>query len=318
MMRFLQIIPFLALPLLVRGDDWQIRECISPQDANIGPLLSQFLVHASNCVSQNEGFGVVRCAELLLSADERHTLTNLTETIKSWERYYYRDLSTAFSNFGDIDGSHINCYDRLLDILEMTGQLCYYKNIPSFADRLRPQGAGLLTLFYQTERLRPELLRSGNRVTQYSLRSPILKMTGSMDWISDVTQACAADSKEERQFQKLAIEDMIRRVGQDWHSEYSTMQFKGYYETLFSTDSFLQAVITGWGFEYYCSARMKCQGIVEEGKTYLPHHTASYLQGLHKLLKGKGKVCILLKPEATNLEADVTYVAAIHDRIRHV
>ncbi|PHH80457.1 hypothetical protein CDD80_1467 [Ophiocordyceps camponoti-rufipedis] len=292
----------------------QIRECIRSQDSNIGPLLSQFLVHASNCVSQNQGFGVVRCAEQLLSVDQRHTLINLTETIKSWERYYWRDLSTAFSELGDVDGSQLNCYDKLLDMLEMTGQLCYYKNIPSLADRLRPQGAGLLTLFYQTERLRRGLLRSNSRVTQYSLRAPILKMTGSTHWRFDGARACSAEWREERTFQKLAIEEMIRRAGQDWHSEYSNMQFKGYYNTLFSTDSFLQGVITGWGEEYYCSSRMKCQSVVERNRTYLPHDAASYLHGVHALIKKKGKVCILLKPQDAELEEDVSYVAAIHER----
>ncbi|PFH58952.1 hypothetical protein XA68_13018 [Ophiocordyceps unilateralis] len=312
-MRFPRAALSLTFLHFVRGDDWQIRECITYKDSEMRDLLPQFLKNASSCISGNRGRDTMICTTYLMPEEKRPVFHPLIEIITSWERYFSQDLNSAFLHHGDFEPydwpAKMTVYDRLLDVWETTGQLCFYKHIPSLADRIHPQEAGLLTLFYQTEDIRPRDVRPGpgERETQRNLRSPSLKMGGTR-WEYDGSLACAAGSAEERQHQIRAVEEMIRRAGQEWHSDLISRQFGSHYLINFSTDSFLQGVITGWRDEYVCPSGLRCHSTPKSGKAYLPANVKSYLGQLRLLLRAGKKVCIVFK--GTHLEPYRYYVVA--------
>ncbi|RCI09428.1 hypothetical protein L249_3755 [Ophiocordyceps polyrhachis-furcata BCC 54312] len=313
MMHAVRMALSLAVLLPVRADDWQVRQCITHDDGELRQLLPQFLRNASSCARSKLAFGTIMCAERRIPREHRALFSPLIETIEDWEQYFQLDLQSAFVRYSDAkprpELDRWTAYDRLLDLWTVTGELCFYTSVPSLADRIHPQKAGLLTLFYRTDTVRHQgqSLSYDIRQTLRNLRPPSLKI-GGYGWKYEGAVACAAQLGAERELQVTAIKEMIQRAAEESHTEESRQRIALYYRDHFSTDSFLQAVVTGWRDTYVCPRGLDCQPTMAKGMPFLPAETHSYLQRLYYLLQMQSGVCIVLKRTAT-LVSDRYYVA---------
>ncbi|RDA95783.1 hypothetical protein CP533_5172 [Ophiocordyceps camponoti-saundersi (nom. inval.)] len=313
-MRLVRVALSLAVLLPVRADDWQTMECMTYVDHDLRELVPQFLKNASLCASAKQGMGTVMCAEKQIAQDKRALFSPLIETIEAWEQYFLLDLNSAFLRYSDarpkVDLGQRTAYDRLLNIWDVTGQLCFYTNEPDLADRIHPQKAGLLTLFYQTDNVRHhgQFVNQDTRETRRNLRSPSLK-TGGQHWSFDGRVACSAGLQAERERQVNALREMVQRTTEETYTEVKGRRFGFHYKTHFSTDIFIQAVITGWGEKYSCARGLDCSYVMERGSVYLPANTNSYLRQLYFLLEKGYNVCVIFRDTTYQLN-DKYYVAA--------
>ncbi|RDA88605.1 hypothetical protein CP532_5863 [Ophiocordyceps camponoti-leonardi (nom. inval.)] len=313
-MHIISVALSLALLLPVRADDWQVRHCFTYEDVEMRELVPQFLKNASSCASSKLSFGTIMCAERLIPTEKKALFSPLIGAIQAWEQYFQLDLNSAFLRYSDVnprpDMERRTAYDRLLNLWTVTGELCFYTSAPSLADRIHPQKAALLTLFYRTDTVRHQLQSLGHdsREMLRTLRPPSLKIGGNR-WKYEGSVACAAELGVERERQLMAIKEMVQRAAEETHTDQTRRRFGLYYMIHFSTDSFLQAVVTGWREKYDCPRGLSCQYSLEKGVPYLPANTNSYLQQLYLLLQMQSEVCIVFRRTAT-LVSNRYYVAA--------
>lgn len=307
MMRLPTCLVLLLHPLSAWGSYGQTSRCLTVQDDASRILIPEFLKNASSCSRWAEKRSVMHCAEAMMPPDTMTLLLPIVKTVKIWEATFRMDLNTAFLTVGRVTGAakcghglnaDANAWAMLWRHWQTEGQLCYYDSSPQYADHLEPRVAGLLTLFFSEPRgMRQPVLEPGVRWTYTG--SPVCSAgTGAAAALERISQFRAVSGmaiKADTRFSLTPREDMIAMMR--------------HYRDTFSTDPFLQAVITGLKTGlFYCPRDLYCYGAAHSGKVFLPIDNKSFLDELARRMSQGNKVCVIFRDE--RLQPDVFYVTA--------
>ncbi|PHH64356.1 hypothetical protein CDD81_4713 [Ophiocordyceps australis] len=227
----------------------------------------------------------------------------LLDAIKRWQRYYRTDLAEAYASVGkEITTWNAWSYDRdwnIWDILrfhwEQTGWLCFYDHDPSLTDGLEPREAGLLSIFFtEKDGLRPPILKRGKT------------------WTFNKTYACSAQSPADQLRQVNTITKLYDNIKPWGPSSWQAGLEAVIYREHFSTDPFLQALITGWHWgNYTCPEYMACAYRFKKGQLWLPRNARDMFRKIsNKLLLGD-KVCIVYKEPIPEPDKDTWYISGV-------
>ncbi|PFH59503.1 hypothetical protein XA68_12263 [Ophiocordyceps unilateralis] len=274
----------------------EVSRCLRYDDSRLSRAFDGFFHNASACLSIVHGPRVLPCATKHIPEDMTPFTLPLTDTIQAWEKYYDEDLDSAFQEHGNpaLDGrSKINAWDVLIAYWQRKTELCFQYRDPESRDSLVPRNAGLLTLFHMND----------------DLARPILKM--GMQWrYSDFT-VCADDDSAGRNRQMRVVSEMMRR-SITWRETRNGVELNdGYlhYLDLFSTDPFLQAVITGWQSSRLmsCPRGYDCISPPTLGMRHLPMDGDGFLMKVKAVLQTENKVCVVTKG-SSSLAQDTYYI----------
>lgn len=294
-----------ALFLLARsvcGSYGQTARCYTAMDPATRPYVSEFLKNVSICASQGHGIQTIRCAEEQIPRQFLSLLTPITNNVRTWELYYRTDLDAAFQRYGrdaykaalyDIAPHDENAWTMVARSWMLTGWLCMWDNHPMYADHLEPRHAGLLTIFFSpNDDAWPPLAKTGKR------------------WRYTRGVICSKREGDERDRHAKVINEMSRAAG-DMHTIDAWRELsQDAFNDRFSTDPFLQAVITGWqSGPYRCPTRMTCQRDgLEKGTVFLPKNSGEYLSALAARFRLQGKVCVIFRN--ASLDSENYYITA--------
>ncbi|PHH89920.1 hypothetical protein CDD83_4927 [Cordyceps sp. RAO-2017] len=300
-----------ALPAL--ADYGQTSRCYTALDDASRVLIPQFLRNISACAVRGEQFSTLDCAESQVAHDTFSVISPLTSTLRRWEAYFHEDVFTAFREHGrdmadnwhlQIKANEYNAWNVLLySWLEM-GSLCFYDNDPQFVGKLEPRAAGLLNLFFA----------SGD------LRTPILKVS-DRHWRYNESTVCAARAGAERLRQARVVTTMAQQQqtggssDADPPADWQRYEAGSHYRELYSTDPFLQGVISGWrSGPYVCPEGLRCQtGPAEQGRVHLPADGGAFLRAIADGILKPDPVCILFRRTGSALAKNTYYVASSNE-----
>ncbi|PHH70170.1 hypothetical protein CDD82_7297 [Ophiocordyceps australis] len=230
-------------------------------------------------------------------------VAHLLDAIKLWEEYYKTTLSDAYVRVGK-ETTMWNVWSRdrdwnIWDILrfhwEQTGWLCYYDHNPSLTDGLEPREAGLLGLFF---------------TDQDGLRSPILKR--GQIWTFNKTLACSAQDQAGHSRQVNAITKLFESIKPWASSSWQGVIEARIYHLRFSTDPFLQALITAWHWgKYICPGTISCTNRLTQGQLWLPRNARDMLRNILNKLRLGQRVCIVHKVPMPIVDKDTWYISGV-------
>ncbi|PHH88797.1 hypothetical protein CDD83_7046 [Cordyceps sp. RAO-2017] len=304
-MNLVQILVFLWSAVPVLADYGQTSRCYVAEDGPTNNFLGNFLKNGSSCITEGKE-NILACLDKKLDRDAVPLLSPLIDVIRRWERYYGIEMHKAFADVGRSNDPNDwnawsrdrdwNVWERLHTHWAETGWLCFYDHNPRLSNTLQPRDAGLLTLFFSDKN---------------GLRSPILK-SGRIWRFDPKYHPCAATLHADRVRQIKIVSRLADNVKNWGASSWQTAQEAQLYRDTYSTDPFLQAVITGWfAKDYTCPAGLECQSEPGDGKIWLPRNGMNYLNRLAKRLISIKETCIVLHGPLppSSISANTLYVA---------
>ncbi|PHH85408.1 hypothetical protein CDD83_456 [Cordyceps sp. RAO-2017] len=286
-----------AVPAMADYD--QASRCYVADDAATRDIVPEMLANATRCSAENPNRRVLACIERQVPHEAMDAVLPLLQTVRIWERFYGFDLNTAFAEHGKMLHeswfSRIGVYDPTAwEVLERewrhTGRLCFYDSDPRSADHIRPRFAGLLTLFFMDKDLRPPVLNFGER-WEYAGRT-----------------GCSAQTDDDKARQLRILTDMHKAGATEESTAIVRDRIGSFYRNLYSTDPFIQAVITGWqNGPYGCPDAVSCMDYIMMKSVYLPTNSGDFIDRILYALRMQQKVCVLFRAEPLR---DATYYIA--------
>ncbi|RDA95612.1 hypothetical protein CP533_1099 [Ophiocordyceps camponoti-saundersi (nom. inval.)] len=260
----------------------EVSRCFPTSDnSRLSRTIQNFFRDASSCVSRVRVIDVLPCAEAHIPDDLNPLMLPMTDTIRAWEEYYGQTVNSAFHENQNPSGAHnrFNAWDELLSAWRKNEQLCYHYRHPRYMDHLIPQNAGLLNLFHINDDFQRPVLKSGTHWRFYG------------------SSVCSSRNTLERARQESAVTQMVQRSIM-WDKPRRGVELdRGYLHYLdhFSSDPFLQAVITSWQSLRLdgCPPGVQCEGNPEVGKRYLPLDGDDMLVKVKMTMKTRIQVCLM-------------------------
>ncbi|RCI07492.1 hypothetical protein L249_4537 [Ophiocordyceps polyrhachis-furcata BCC 54312] len=271
-----------ARGLQAKPDFGQVSRCFFT--AHTGLLtrtVQNFFRDASSCVASVQGSQVLSCAQKSVPDEVMTLMLPMIDTIRAWEEYYGETINSAFLQDQSPSGRPIRftAWDELLSQWKKHPQVCYHFRSPSYMDHLIPSSAGLLSLFYLDDDFQRPVLKSGTH------------------WQHHGPSVCSGNDTLDRARQESAVSMMVQRSIM-WDKPRRGVELdRGYlhYLDLYSTDPFLQAVITNWQSvrRRACPRDVRCDGSPVFRERYMPLDGDDYLVKVKMTLKTRRRVCLI-------------------------
>ncbi|RDA85079.1 hypothetical protein CP532_3114 [Ophiocordyceps camponoti-leonardi (nom. inval.)] len=291
-----------ARGLQASSDFGEVSRCFDTGNKGLlSRTMQNFFRDASSCVSTVRSPDVLACAQKFIPDEILGFMLPMIDTIRAWEEYYGETINSAFLQNQNPSGAAIrfNAWDELLNHWKKHPQICYHYRSPSYMDHLIPSSAGLLGLFFINDDFQRPVLKSGTHWRYYGSR------------------VCSSNETMDRARQAGAVSQMVQR-SIVWDKPRRGVELtRGYlhYLDLYSTDPFLQAVITNWQSVRLnsCPRGIRCDGNPVFGERYMPLDGDDYLVKVMMTLKTQKRVCLIHERAADDTE---TYMIVSPDRFK--
>ncbi|PHH78820.1 hypothetical protein CDD80_6191 [Ophiocordyceps camponoti-rufipedis] len=270
-----------------------VSRCFDNGPHSFSNVFANFLSNASACTAMVPGRNVLECAASTIPKQLRILTFPLTDTIKEWEWHYNEDLNTIYLSadnqpFEEKSQSFDNAWEALLAFWNRRKTMCWHYRDPRQMDHIMPTSGGMLSLFHAND----------------DLQQPILKLSSHWHYRGPTVCAPVGKYSMDRERRARAINTMVRRS--IYWGEGGTELQNGhlYYQQVYSTDPFLQAVITGWQAARLntCPQHHRCEGRLLPESAYLPLTGDDFIIKIKFALETETGVCVVVPGSDPSVE----------------
>ncbi|KAF4585509.1 hypothetical protein GQ602_004814 [Ophiocordyceps camponoti-floridani] len=288
------LLPFVFFsPALSDSEFPNVSRCFDNGPFLFSTAFGDFLSNGSACTAMVPGREVLECAVETIPRQLRPLTSPLTDTIKAWEWHYNSDINTVYRGAdndspGEQGRDSDNVWEALLSYWRLRKTLCWHYRNPFHMDHIMPSNAGFLSLFHAND----------------DLQQPILKTKSHWHYRGPTVCTLADDGSKDRDRRTRAVKSMVRR-SMYWGDGGTELQ-NGHlhYQQVYSTDPFLQAVITGWQSARLpsCPQHHRCEGHLLPEKAFLPLNGDDFLIKIKFALETDKNVCVVVPGSDPSVE----------------